>query len=83
VAAGTTGQQAVLDQLGQEEPSYSPEDYEQMLGGPLYRLVEDYVYGGKELSYNSEQKLERVADDLGVSPEMLLAQIEMSLGAAE
>ena len=58
-----------------KQPQFTWAEWKGVLGEPLTRLVRDYSYG-RELSTASRNRLEDIAEDMGLSYEELLAELE-------
>jgi hypothetical protein len=78
----SVGQERILDELNQprvpEYYQYSYADWMQNFPPEMQRLLEDYVYGEKELPYIAEKELEYFAGRLNEEPEIILELIEQS-----
>lgn len=61
------------------QPSFTWNEWRTQLGGSLSNLVLDTIIGGEELSSAAEERLEYIADKMGISVERLMALLEMSL----
>ena len=57
---------------------YSYKDWMQNFQPEMQRLLEDYIYGGKDLPYAANNELEYFANNMGEDPEIILELIEQS-----
>ncbi|MFA5378086.1 MAG: hypothetical protein WC455_20205 [Dehalococcoidia bacterium] len=61
------------------QPNFTWQEWQGNLGNSLSNLVADNILGGESLSETARNRLERIAENMGISYEMLLQKLEMSL----
>ena len=61
------------------QPNFTWQEWQTVLSPPLQNIVLDYVYGGEELPDSAQYELEKLSDQIDLSPEAMLALIERSL----
>ena len=65
------------EQAQEQEPDFTLWEWHNVLGAPLYNLVEDNLYYGEVLPQSAREKLERVADDMGISADEILEKMDV------
>jgi hypothetical protein len=76
------GQEKIMDELNQprvpEYYQYSYSDWMQNFQPEMQRLIEDYIYGGKDLPNVASKQLEYFANGIDEDPEIILELIQQS-----
>ena len=74
VEPATAGQQAIFDALNQQQLQISPQEWQQLLGLPLYQLA----LSNFDLPESAINKLKEIGEELGLSVNEILEQLTMS-----
>lgn len=75
----TVGQQDVMQQIQEPEEAapeayrFSYQDWQQIVPKNMKGLMDDYVFGGEPLPSAADYYIERIASNLGISPEEVLS----------
>ena len=66
----TYGSEAALRAAQANQPMFSPQEWQQIMGGPLFRLAQD----AEELPPLARTQLQEIADSLGTTVDAILSQ---------